>query len=134
MTPQEAAAALDGNEYRKEGSKELFLKMAKAGLVAVYGASDDLMEFEGVIRDEVGVIDGGMAYLDRYGLLENSCEDEHCPYFGGLKEKATTIKAIWDDGGFSWRYETTIPHVKFVIKEDGDNYCEGIVFDLGDVK
>lgn len=134
MTTQDAAAALDGNEYGKEGSPELFLAMARAGLVAVYGASDDLMEFEGVIRDEVGACDGSRAFLDKRGLLQNDCQDEDCPYFKKLKEKATTITALWDTGGFSWRFETAIPHVKFVIKEDGENYCEGIVFDLGDVK
>lgn len=134
MTPQEAADALNGNEYGKEGSPELFLKMAKAGLVAVYGASDDLMEFEGVIRDELGASDGSLAYLDKKGLLQNDCGDEDCPYFEKLKQVATTIRAIWDDGEFSWRYETVIPHVKFVIKDDDENFCEGIVFDLGDVK
>lgn len=134
MTPQEAADILDGNEYREEGSPELFAAMAKDGLVAVYGASDDTMEFRGAIHDEVGCYNGGTAGLTKDGLLQNDCDDDDCPYFAKLKEKATAIKAVWDGGPISWRYETEIPHVKFLIKEDGEHYCEGIVFDLGDVK
>jgi hypothetical protein len=133
MTPAEAAAALDGNEYGKEGSKELFAVMKAAGLVAVYGASDDLMEFEGAINDEVGCNNGGTAYLTNGGLVENDCDNDDCPHFERLKKTAATIHAKWDDGGFSWRYETKIPHVKFVIKEGDENYCEGIVFALADV-
>ena len=134
MTPAEAAARLDGNEYRKEGSKELFKAMKDAGLVAVYGASDDLMEFEGAISDEVGAWNGGTAHLSRDGLIANECENDDCPHFKKALESApATIEAVWDVGGFSWQYDTAIPHAKFVIKEDGEDYCEGIVFALADV-
>jgi hypothetical protein len=133
MTPQEAAAKLDGGEYRKEVSVEMARALRDAGLVAVYGASDDLMEFEGAIREEVGCYDGGTALLTRAGLLNNECENDDCPHFAKIKEMATPIHANWDERGFSWTYETSIPHAKFVIKEDGENYCEGIVFALADV-
>lgn len=134
MLPSEAAAKLDGNEYHKEGSPALFAAMKAAGLVAVYGASDDLMELEGAIRDEIDCYDGGTAYLTSAGLLQNDCENDDCPHFAKLKKTAATINALWDSGGFSWRYETAIPHAKFIIKEDGENYCEGIVFALSDVR
>lgn len=133
MTRDEAAAQLDGNEYGKEGSKELFGAMKAAGLVAVFGASDDLMEFRGAVHDEVGCYNGGQAYLTKDGLLDNDCDEGQCPYFAKIKETAATMSAIWDDGGFSWRYATDIPHAKFVIREDGEPYCEGIVFALADV-
>jgi len=133
MTPLEAAQKLDGNQYREEGTREFFAEMKAAGLVAVYGASDDLMEFSGAINNEIGCYNGGTAYLSKSGLIENDCEDERCPHFVRAKKGATTIEAKWDDGGFSWRYETVIPHQKFVIKEDDENYCEGIVFALADV-
>lgn len=133
MTPQEAATKIDGGEYRKEISKEMADALRESGLVAVYGASDDLMEFEGAIRDEVGCYDGGTAHLTPNGLLTNDCDDDNCPHFKRSKKKAAVIKAKWDEGGFSWRYETEIPHAKFVIKEDDENYCEGIVFRLADV-
>lgn len=133
MTPQEAADQLNGGEYGEEGSKELFKAMAHAGLVAVYGASDDNMEFSGAINDEVGCYGGGMAYLNSDGLLQNDCSADDCPYFVEIKKTATTIKAVWCIGEFSWTFETTIPHVKFIINEDGEPFCEGIVFALADV-
>ncbi|MFZ5713072.1 MAG: hypothetical protein ACOY3N_09550 [Bradyrhizobium sp.] len=133
MTKEEAAAQLDGCEYTKEGSRDLWKAMADAGLVAVFGASDDLMEFRGAIRDEVGSYNGGTAYLTSAGLLVNDCDDDNCPHFARAKENAATIEAIWDRDGISWQYETEIPHVTFKVKEDGGDYCEGIVFRLADV-
>lgn len=133
MTPAEAASKLDGNEYGKEGSRELFKEMKDAGLVAVFGASDDLMEFRGAIHEEVGAYNGGTAYLMPDGLLVNDCDDDKCPHFARLQEKAVPIGAEFDVDGFTWIYDTEIPHATFVIKEDGDNYCEGIVFALANV-
>lgn len=134
MNLKEAAAALDGSEYRQEGSRELFSKMREAGLVAVFGASDDLMEFRGAIDDEIGAFDGATAYLTRDGLLENDCSNDRCPHFERARKNATAIDAIWSDGGYSWRYETRIPHETFEVTEDGEPYCRGIVFALADVK
>lgn len=133
MTRDEAAAKLDGNEYGKEGSKELFATMKEAGLVAVFGASDDLMEFRGAINDEVGCYNGGTAYLTSTGLLANDCDSDDCPHFARAKEKAPTIDAVWASDGYSWTYKTAIPYTTFDIKEDGDNYCAGLVFSLADV-
>lgn len=134
MIKEEAAAKLDGNEYGEEGSSELFNAMKAAGLVAVYGASDDLMEFSGAIRDEVGCYNGGIAHLTSKGLLANECESDDCPHFAKAKAAAATVTAKWcEEDGISWTYETKIPHATFIIKEDGDTYCRGIVFALADV-
>lgn len=54
------ADAMNGREYRNEGSDALFAQMKRDGIVAVFGASDDLMEFRGAIYDEVGCYDGGL--------------------------------------------------------------------------
>ena len=135
MTPKEAAQALDGSEYREEGSEELFKQMSIEGLVAVFGASDDLMEFRGAIEDEIGCYDGGDAFLTREGILENQCDCDECPYFKQIHSKATKLEAIWapPDSRASWAYETEIPHERFRVLEDGEMYCWGIVFRLADV-
>lgn len=130
-----AAAALDRNEYGAEGSKELFEAMKQSGLVAVFGASDDLMEFRGAINDEVYPRDGGEP-IGPNGVLKSKCnEGDECPYFALSIKDAPRIEAIWDDGsGYAWTYRTTIPHAKFRIVETDDEdeelYCEGIVFSL----
>lgn len=133
MDTKQAAAALDKCQYWEEGSKELFAEMKADGLVAVFGASDDLIEFRGAINDEVGAYHGGTAYLTEAGLLVNDCHDDRCPHFERAKENARTIDAIWDRDGFSWVYETNIPHETFVVMEEDDTYCQGIVFALADV-
>lgn len=133
MDAREAAVALDGNEYGNEGNPELFAAMKAAGLVAVFGASDDLMEFRGAIDDEVGCYDGGTAYLTSCGLLSAKCDNDDCPHEKHQRQTATKLNAVWDSDGFSWVYDTTIPHVQFAIFEDNEPYCRGIVFALADV-
>jgi len=135
ITAAEAAAMLNDGEYGKEGSRVLFAEMKAAGLVALFGSSDDTMEFRGAINEEVGCYGGGKAYVDWYGLVQNECDRSACPYFEREKEKATVIKALWEHGDddVAWQYETDIPHSKFVINEDGRPYCIGIVFALADV-
>jgi hypothetical protein len=132
MTPYEVAAKLDGCEYGKEGNPELFAKMKREGLVAVFGGSDDNMEFVGAIYDEVSCYQGGFAYLTSAGLLVSECDEgDNCPYFKPLKEGAAKIEAVWDEDGLSWQYKTEIPHSTFMVMEDGEEFCRGIVFDLG---
>lgn len=133
MTPLEAAQKLDGNQYRKEGTRGLFEEMKAAGLVAIFGASDDLMEIRGAVNDEIGCYDGGTASFTKAGLLKSECDSEECPYHAKLEREATCVEALWDERGYSWCYDTVIPHQKFVIKEDDEDYCEGIVFALADV-
>lgn len=131
ITREEAAQALDGNQYREEGSRELFQRMKEAGLVAVFGASDDLTEFRGAIADEAG---SSTVYLDKNGIIQSECDEgPDCPYFKRLLKNAATIKPVWSRGDFAWQYETTIPHSTFIIYEDDDKYCKGIVFALADI-
>lgn len=133
MDTHDFAAALDGREYRAEMTAADEQAAKDAGLVVVFGASDDLMEFRGAIHEEIGCWEGGSAYLDAQGLLINECDNEDCPHFKRLEKLAKTINAAWDTEGYSWVYKTTIPHATFDILEDGEKYCRGIVFALADV-
>lgn len=133
LTKEAAANELDGSEYGEEGSKELFSMMKENGLVAVFGASDDLMEFRGAVYDEVGCYSGGTAYVTDAGLFSPICEDDNCPHEKQRRQYATTIEAVWGKDGYSWTYETAIPHATFDVVEGADRYCRGIVFALADV-
>lgn len=133
LTPESAAAELDGCEYRDEGSPDLWKRMKAAGLVAVFGASDDLMELNGAIYDEIGT---GEALLTPSGLLTSECsEGEDCPYFQRSRHSASSITALWceEPNGPCWTYDTDIPHSTFTVMEDGEPFCRGIVFRLADV-
>jgi hypothetical protein len=82
MDMHEAAAALNGNEYGEEGSRQLWADMKASGLVAVYGASDDLTEFNGAIYDECGASNQTEHRLTQKGLPYSDCiSGDECPYF-----------------------------------------------------
>lgn len=118
MTLQECAAMLDGREYAYDFISKAELKeMKENGIVVVYGASDDLMEFDGAIVDEAGVFDGGTVFFDENGVVQDITTDR-------------CIEAIWcdDESDATWSYKTDIEHETFDIMEDGEVYCRGIVF------
>ena len=126
------AAKLNNSQYRKEGSRELWAEMKAAGCVAVFGASDDLMELRGAVDDEVGAYNGVTVFLTPEGLFE-ACDDD-CKYSRAAQKNGVGLSAIWcPDDGSSWAYKTAIPHATFRVLEDDDLYCTGIVFALADV-
>ena len=130
MNKQEAAAALNGNEYRDEGSPELFTEMKQNGLVAVFGYSDDVTELRGAIDEELGC---APFFVTPGGLLKSLCsEGEDCPYFKQLASGAATITPT-GDATWTHLYEADIPHATFDIVEDDEPFCRGIVFALADV-
>lgn len=130
LTAQEAARQLDHSQYRREGSQTLFAAMKDAGLVAIFGASDDLMEIRGAVYDECGT----EAWFTNTGLLHNDCENDDCPAHAKAKTSAMQVRALWcEEPPFSFTYATDIPHETFVVMEDDDPYCRGIVFALADL-
>lgn len=132
MTKEELAAKLSGCQYTHEIDESTMRMADKDGLVVVFGASDDLIEFRGAIYDGLTVYDGGTAFLTKEGLLINECRDSKCPYFEREKDKARRIMATWGDNP-AWTYQTDIPHATFDVMEDGEVYCRGIVFDIKDL-
>lgn len=131
MDIKEFAKSISGKEYGYPMFTREEIGIAqKNGFVIVYGASDDLIEFEGAICDEGCCFDGGNVYFNENGIIEDN--------FVTSFDKC--IKAIWcggkDDGGneITWTYETEIPHETFMIYEDGEPYCRGIVFCIDDLK
>jgi len=139
MTAKELAEMLSGREVGEEIVMGEERDIKDAGLVVVYGYSDDNVEFCGAINDEVGSYDGDTVYLTKNGILEGpACycaEDCECPYFVKEREKAKTIKAVWhDEGGPCWTFETDIPHETFTVTEDGEPWCIGIVFSITDLE
>jgi hypothetical protein len=143
MNAYELAQKLNGMEYGTNIPKNLTDAAKQSRLVIVYGASDDLMEFEGAIYDEIGAYEGTKVRVDGEGLLpdfeqidkdQRDSKDKLREYFrreNGGKE----IEALWcKEPGISWTYKTEISHEQFEILEDGDIYCRGIVFSLDDCK
>jgi len=135
MDVKTLAEMLNGCEYREEITQREEQLAKENGLVVVFGASDDLVEFRGAIDDEIGAWEGTDIFLDEKGIVKNECEEEHCPYFEEkLKSKAVKLEAIWGQDNYSWTFKTNIPHSTFEVMEGTDKYCKGIVFRLNDVK
>ena len=72
LTAEAFAKMIDGCSYGKELTKEQRQLAKENGLVVVYGASDDLMEFDGAIYDEMDCYGGGTAFLHREGFIKST--------------------------------------------------------------
>lgn len=138
VTAKQIAELLDGMEYPVRIPSRVVRQAKEAGLVIVYGSSDDLMEFEGAITDEVGAYEGTTVQVDTEGPLpdfENLDKDDEGElekYFK-RKGKGKTIEAMrCEESVYSWTYKTDLPCETFEVVEDGAPYCRGIVFRLSD--
>lgn len=142
LDAKKLAALLSGKEYPLRISAELRAQASAAGLVIVYGASDDLMEFNGAIDDEIGVCGGIEVEIDKDDVIRDwdsivdndlGNKDIMRDYFR-REGRGKKIEALWSPGdGYSWKYETDIPHETFEIVEGGAPYCRGIVFAIVDL-
>lgn len=135
MTAKELAALLDGREYGHEMTKSEEQRAKESGLVVVFGYSDDNAELRGAIYEEVGCYNGGTILLDADGVFQSDCDPDDCALLRRHMKRCKTITAVWDDGnGFSWTYETAIPHETFAIMDNDLPYCRGIVFALATLR
>ena len=132
LSPQELATRLNGREYRLEITKAECAEAKAAGLVVVFGASDDLAIFSGAIDDE-GYI--GTILLDADGLLpdRDSCETDEEIFDYLTRKRAGVAKIVPAYGRDGRTFSTRIPHATFDVYEDGELFCRGIVFALADL-
>lgn len=124
LTKEELAKRINDRQYGYEPFSGIEYIAKKSGLVIVYGASDDLMEFRGAIEDEGSCYDGGEVSFNKDGV---QCEDE-------CSNELNKIEAIWNEDGISWQYRTDIPHATFKLLGEKKIYCIGIVFSVSDLK
>ncbi|NCE63706.1 hypothetical protein D1159_03710 [Pseudoflavonifractor sp. 524-17] len=138
MTVKELAGILSGREYGGEIYPLEERNAQAAGLVVVYGYSDDNVEFRGAIDDEIGAYEETTIYINKSGILyapTSECDMDECPYLNQAVKEARSIRAVWhDEGNPCWTFETDIPHETFDICEDGELFCVGIVFALDDIQ
>jgi hypothetical protein len=136
MTREEFAKMLDGRVYDSVLSGDDQLDANEYNLVIVYGCSDDLVEFEGAIIDELGAWGGGTFYYDNE--LESFMDIEDSFEVLDLKN-ALTIEAKWMKNEVNgkivpWTFETNIPHSTFNLNyghsEGGGVFCVGLVIEL----
>ena len=138
LTKEELASRLNGREYGDEMTVSEEAEAMSAGLVVVFGASDDLCEFRGAIDEEMDACDGGKFYLHRDGILSNP-DSEECDKcrknIVATQKKCAHVEAMWcpKELETSWAMKTDLPCSTFDIMEDGELYCRGIVFNVSDL-
>lgn len=136
MTAKELAERLNGREYGSVITRAEQEKAKAAGLVVAYGQSDDQLEFEGAIYDEIGAYEGTTVYIKNGALLtpHYACEDyNECPAWVDYIADAKTLTAVWHDAGNpAWIIKTDIPHENFFIYDDDELFSVGIVFRVED--
>lgn len=142
MTKEQFAEMLNGRPMGDEISAHEEKQAKAAGLVIVFGYSDDNVELRGAVHEEIGAYDGTTFRLTASGTIAPTWDDPNeeknredaTAYFTALKEVGADIEAVWGLDSYSWTYKTSIPHSTFDILEDGENFCRGIVFSLADIK
>lgn len=134
MTAKELAEKLNGREYPFSLNEFERKKAKESGLVIVYGASDDLMEFDGAIDDEISSYNGTIAYITKKGKIVEDEDDRELLIENEIV--FNEIEAVWapDELNCSWLMKTDLPHETFYIFEDRELYCRGIVFSINDLK
>jgi hypothetical protein len=137
---KEWAAKLNGIEYPADELDKFSKEMAENGIIAAYGASDDLLEFRGAIYDEAGAWEGTEVRLAVYpdGTVKIFNEEENRETFEFNHEeidRMKTVRAVWGPKSIeaSWAIETSISHESFDIMEDGELFCRGVVFHMYDL-
>lgn len=130
MNLKEFAQMLDGKEYGNPQFTKEEIQIAKDnGFVIVYGASDDLVELDGAIRDEGDCYGGGK-------ISVKAVQDGGIIYDCYYRENAFSFLAKWyeekDENGtvIPWTYDISIKHENFMIYEEGEPYCRGFVFEV----
>ena len=154
-TIEDLAKLLDGNEYRDELQNDYGMNVydlcKEKGWVIAYGASDDLLELEGVITDELGAWDGCIAQFYKKDSYYPEYEEEDTyrkakeDIFYPIEESVlkhtketnykdtVVIESLWCPAGtdMSWQINVAgAPCAKFNVMEDDEVYCEAAIIDM----
>jgi hypothetical protein len=136
VTIKDVALMLDGREYGSEVSPREETEFKNAGIVVVYGYSDDCVEFEGAVNTEIGIWNTGNIPLLNGVPFDVPCATEEfethcCPL---LKEVAKRLKYIKSKFGVNgWEFDADFPCEKFTVVEEGDAYGVGLIYALADL-
>ncbi|GHU64575.1 hypothetical protein FACS189447_01700 [Spirochaetia bacterium] len=141
MQIKEWAKRLDGIEYPANELDSLNAELKVDGIIAVFGHSDDLMEFRGVINYEEGAWEGVEVLISsrEKGTVFIFDEEENrdsAEFNRAQIDAMQKIKAVWapEDIEASWKIETDIPHETFNIIEDEELFCQAILIHIDSIK
>jgi len=118
ITLKEFAEMLEGRDCQPNLTANELLLAEKRGFVVVYGYSDDLVEFEGAIREEGDTnpltkdSPAGVLVLSEKGVLLQEDSEQYAKY---LEENRNVIRVYYCcKDNLNWAFETDIPHETFL--------------------
>lgn len=133
---------ITGRQLGEELTKEEDLAAAHAGLLVVYGYSDDNLEFRGIYYDEIPCyIEENNDSETFYFVLDGeTLEQIQQPDLTDQSMRYLEVTATWcpQDIGASWLITCNVKsHFFDVMEVDVDThdiFCRGIVVDVEDIK
>ena len=128
MTLKEFAEKLENQPYRGFPDENLAQLAKENDIVILYGASDDLIEADGAIRDELSKWAPNKwsktFYITKNKSLSFS-KTANCLQY--------RFKVFWGSDDWTWRFTTGVQHEVFHLYDDDYAFCEGIIFYLKDL-
>lgn len=126
-------------------SNEFVKELEEQNLVIAFGQSNDCITFMGAIQQDLVKYEGGDIYLSFENELTfdfNKTFEIQYPFEKNAilditknNNSMAKMKAIYKkEGNPTWKIESIITHKKIYIWDDTDVYCEGIVFNISDLK
>lgn len=127
-------ASLIGNwDYDDKFTNNLIKLATNNGLVIVTAIGDDVIKFQGSVKDEADCRRGGDVFL--------GIEDGEILVFKKQNDAKSRIRiqGVWEKHRiYTWKFRILIPyanfpHSKFKVLRGGNSWCEGIVFSIKDI-
>lgn len=136
-TPEGFAMNFAGRQLGEEITLAEAIALKSAGMVAVFGFSDDTVEFRGAIHEELGAGEIKFSRKGKFFSAEAMESLESLVRDGtiDLMPPINVIQCRWGaPDSPDWTYETEIPHATFEVLEGDHPFCRGIVFRIADLK
>lgn len=141
MTKEDFAQQITMRAYTEEMTDAEKIQARDAGLVVIFGRSDDITVLAGAIDE--AFYDGKPIMLNPQGAL-SGLNDGDTYEFNNLSDMeacvdqlrySKPVKAIWHNSPseYCWTFETDIPHATFEVIDGEESYCLGIVIDMKDL-
>lgn len=145
MTPKTLAELLKNREYGCEINDGEAANAALNGLVVMYGAGDDTLEFRGAINGEVSAYQGTRVQIDSDGIIpmlddiRDDYSNEQMLEWAARCRHGVIVHARWDCDNTAWSFIFTKNSkcldigVEFNINEDGEPFSTGVVFHISEL-
>jgi hypothetical protein len=144
MRKEELAKLLNGRHDLEEMTKEEEKLAKENDLLVCFGRSDDLLEFRGLIYDEVDAYGTGTASIvlkkDNNVDLMSGCALEEIKDLFEENDLVFNLPIVEIEASYckeefptGWLVKSKIPSASFEIFEDGQVSCKGIIIEKADL-